>query len=149
MKNGLVLQSVGNYDDRPGRTEIAAESPRERLMADRIAIFIRRTLRAASMATCLAAVLACSHAMVGHLSARAAAGESSGTPVEELRHETSIARREAKLLIHFSAPLPAFDLPLTSGRQESLAAAQRSTIRAPLSGGQHALRNGLGAPLLT
>ncbi|MEX2168979.1 MAG: hypothetical protein WD851_06695 [Pirellulales bacterium] len=101
------------------------------------------------MAVCLAAALASSHAMVGQMSAAAASGDSSSTPVEELRHEANASGRTTKILVQLTKPLPTFEIPRTSGRQDATQAQERSSDRFPLSGGQHALRNGLGAPLLT
>jgi hypothetical protein len=114
-----------------------------------IATVIRKTLRAASTAVFLAAALAGSHAMVGQVSARAASGELSELPSEELRHDAAVSRRAAKLLVQVAKSLPTFVLPVCDGRHDASFVAERSNVLSSLSGGQHALRNGLGAPLLT
>jgi hypothetical protein len=110
---------------------------------------LRRSFRVVYTAVCLAAALACSHAMVGPLRASEPFGDSSSTPVEELRHEGSVSRRAAKPLVHVAKSLPTFTLPVACGRHEASCAAVRSSVLSSLAGGQHALRNGIGAPLLT
>lgn len=97
----------------------------------------------------MAAALAGTHAMVGQVSFARAAGETSGTPVEELRHEILHQRRESQLVVHVTWRSPNFEMPLVLGRIEALQAVERFRDPSPLSGGQHSLRNGCGAPLLT
>ena len=106
-------------------------------------------LKSALVAVSMAAALAGSHAMVGQLSLARASGESSGTPVEDLRHETLALRRESQLTVHVTWRSPTFELPLVFGRVEAMQALDRFFDLSPVSGGQHSLRNGIGAPLLT
>lgn len=114
-----------------------------------IATAIRKCLRAASTAVFLAAALVGSHAMVGQVSFRVASGEFSELPSEELRHDAAVSRRAAKMLVQIAKPLPTVVLPVCGGRHDASFAAERFSVSSSLAGGQHALRNGLGAPLLT
>lgn len=110
-----------------------------------------KLIRAALVAVCMAAALAGSHATVGRLCAARAAGESGGTPVEELRHDTFALRRESKLLVRIANPMPSYEFPRVQGRLEVKLVFDRAfafDTDLALSGGQHALRNGLGAPML-
>jgi hypothetical protein len=105
--------------------------------------------RSAFFAACFFSALSgsFSQAMVGGMAPAKSTGESSESECEELKVESHAIRRGHKLVLRIVWSLPSF---LTPKDGEVY---QRQSFRRPdacsLSGGEHALRNGTGTPLLT